>query len=435
MNQKLKKSLSIGIRVLLACVGIGIIIYAVVWTDHAVLDAGYNLPHGGILEKQTSFKVLEGTVAWQGDAEKSYVLAANQGDGTFTVPGSAVVDYKLGIINTLKGASIPMLVLGLLLVAPIYPIQTFRWRALLRARGLDVTAWQCFRLVMVGSFFNYCMPGTTGGDVLKAYYAARHSHRRTDSILSVLIDRVAGLAGLVILGGLAGLVLIIEYNAGWMEMPAEQYGLVSKVTGLVWLGMVCGVAGAGIYFSRRGRKLFKVDLIISKLPGKAIFQKIDQAAVAYRDHLGTAVTAILISVPVHFCLALSSALAGHALGMDHSYLLLMSVIPVLFLAGALPLTPQGVGVMEGLGLPLLVVTGKATANQVVGMLLLIRMFQIFYSMFGSIFLLKGDIHMRPAGLEEALEAEGEQVADVDTGHDQPRTTQHADTSAEPQPAT
>jgi len=40
MNQKLKKSLSIGIRVLLACVGIGSSIYGVVWTAQPALDAG-----------------------------------------------------------------------------------------------------------------------------------------------------------------------------------------------------------------------------------------------------------------------------------------------------------------------------------------------------------------------------------------------------------
>ena len=36
-----------------------------------------------------------------------------------------------------------------------------------------------------------------------------------------------------------------------------------------------------------------------------------------------------------------------------------------------------------------------TANQIVGMLLLVRIYQILLCMFGALFLLKGDIHIHP----------------------------------------
>ena len=70
-------------------------------------------------------------------------------------------------------------------------------------------------------------------------------------------------------------------------------------------------------------------------------------------------------------------------------------LPVLLIAGSVPLTYQGLGVMEGLGLLLLEQAGLATDNQVVGMLLLLRLFQVFYGLAGSVFMLSGDIHLHP----------------------------------------
>ena len=41
---------------------------------------------------------------------------------------------------------------------------------------------------MVGAFYNAFMPGTTGGDLVKAYYAAKHApERRTRAVISVLV--------------------------------------------------------------------------------------------------------------------------------------------------------------------------------------------------------------------------------------------------------
>ena len=56
-------------------------------------------------------------------------------------------------------------------------------------------------MVLIKSANNSFMPGSTGGDVVKAYYAAKHTIWRTRAILSVLIDRALGLLALIVLGG------------------------------------------------------------------------------------------------------------------------------------------------------------------------------------------------------------------------------------------
>ncbi len=297
-----------------------------------------------------------------------------------------------GILTILGEAERGWLVLALLMVLGIYPLQTLRWRLLLHARGIAVSWWRCLRLTMVGTFFNYCMPGTTGGDVVKAYYAARHSDRRADAVMSIIVDRVAGLVGLVLLAALAGLLILDD--------PAAR-----RVTAWVWMGLAAFLILAAFYLSVRLRRLTGLDRLIAKLPGRGLAQKADAAAVAFGNHKMTVVAAIALSVPVHLLLALATALSGLALGLEAPLLLLLTVIPVAFLGGALPISYQGLGIMEGIAIPLLVHAESTTASptQIVAMLLLIRLYQIIWSLSGAAFLLRGDIHIRAAEAGEAKE--------------------------------
>ncbi len=45
-----------------------------------------------------------------------------------------------------------------------------RWWWLLRVTGTDVSLWEALRFTWIGIFFNTAMPGSTGGDVVKALY-------------------------------------------------------------------------------------------------------------------------------------------------------------------------------------------------------------------------------------------------------------------------
>jgi hypothetical protein len=93
----------------------------------------------------------------------------------------------------------------LLLAVIVFPV-TFimvsaRWALLLRVLGIYISNSRTFVLTMVGLFYNNFLPGSTGGDLVKAAYAAKNTPKRTQVVLSVFIDRVIGLVALVILGG------------------------------------------------------------------------------------------------------------------------------------------------------------------------------------------------------------------------------------------
>ena len=383
----MKKHLLLGLRILLAAAGIAYIIWAVDWVDQVKYPAGTVGPNGQILADETVFKVSKGDYdPTDPEAVLTIQDPANGITGQVRVKDLDTDQHSPsfipGILTMIGQADLRLLALALMVLTPIYPILMVRWWLLLRARGLTVTLWKAFRLTMVGNFFNFCMPGTTGGDLVKAYYAAKRSDRRADAVMTVIVDRVAGLLGLVILAGAAGLFMLSNDTA-------------RKVTIYIWLGAATFMFGAGVYFSRRLRTGLKIDRLLRKMPMQGVLKKIDQAAVAYRDHRRIVFGSILVSVPVHVCLSMSTAFSGFALGMDLPLGLLLTVVPVLFLVGAVPISPQGIGVMELLAMELLHQPPFATANQIVGMLLMIRLNQMFFSVFGALFLLKGDIHLHP----------------------------------------
>ncbi len=389
----MKKMLSLVLKLTLAAAGIGYIVWTLTWSDQIAVPAGYTYPDGQVAGAK---EVLIVQAKDPGGAEGA-LLTHRPGDETVisirrSELGVTAKDlrFKPGIVTTMCGADVSLLLVGLLLILPVFPVQAFRWWLLMRCRGMDVPFARAMRLTMVGLFFNFCMPGMTGGDVVKAYYAAKGSGARGVAVMSVIFDRVAGLLGLILLAGIAGAVML--YRGG---LDGDTLRLVQIVTALIWLGFVGAVVGPLIYFSRRVRRGLGLDRLIGRLGPGHILVRIDDAALAYRDHKRVILACVLVSLPVHFCQALAAALAGRALGMGLDLGLMLTVLPVIFLAGSVPLTYQGLGVMEALAVAMLLTPGLATANQLVSMLVLIRLYLIAYALVGAVMMLRGDIHLFP----------------------------------------
>lgn len=385
----MKKHLFLILRLAVAAAGIGYIVWSLTWVDHVLVPAGTAV-HDRPLEADRAFPIVDGDAA-AFNAGLPVVVRTPGGPApadVWSVPvdgrgnGNGQCRFQPGIRTTLGGARPSLLLLGFLVLGPIFPIQALRWFLLLRARGLHVSFGRTFRLAMVGNFFNYCMPGSTGGDVVKAFYAARGSGRKADTVMSIIFDRATGMIGLLLVGGLAGLAMLGN--------PAAR-----AVAGTIWLLGLAVVAGGVVYFTPGIRRRLGLDWLLARLPGRSLLSSIDAAATAYRDHKGAVLAAIGLAMLVHTALVSGTTLAGYALGIGHPTGLMAAVIPLLLLGMTIPISYQGLGIMEGLGMPLLVAAPACTANQLIGMLLLLRLYMVTYSMLGALCLLGSDIRLQP----------------------------------------
>lgn len=84
-------------------------------------------------------------------------------------------------------------------------IQILRWYVLVRALDLPFTVSNAFRLGLVGAFYNSFLPGSVGGDLVKAYFIARdRPGKRASAVATVVADRLVGLFGLIWFSALCG---------------------------------------------------------------------------------------------------------------------------------------------------------------------------------------------------------------------------------------
>ena len=109
-----------------------------------------------------------------------------------------------------------------------------RWVLLLRVQGVFISQFQAIRLTYMGLFYNNFMPGAVGGDLLKGWYITHHSekHRRVEAAVTVFVDRIVGLIGMILVASVASLFvgseMGVETEGGWrLQVRWLVWGLLA----------------------------------------------------------------------------------------------------------------------------------------------------------------------------------------------------------------
>ncbi len=214
-----------------------------------------------------------------------------------------------------------------------------RWFLLVRALGIDFRLADAFRLGAVGLLLSQVSLGAIGGDLFKAVFIAREQPgKRTEAVASVVIDRGIGLyamllvasLGIAIVGDVGSTGALLRTLAGFI------FGLAVVGTLGVGLLMVPAVTGPAM------RKwLHNVPAI-----GHTLSRLLDAAA-AYRHRRGTLFAAIALACCTHVLLVLAIWSVGRGLPVQAPSLAETFLVgPLSQCAGAIPLTPGGLGTFE-----------------------------------------------------------------------------------------
>lgn len=390
----MKKHLGWMIRMLIAALGVAYILYTLTWTDKVWLPPGYTAYEqvsGG--EHGRAFEIYE-------EKDDAYWIGFYPDPGASRISYRAWIDkselgtghdqpqFKPSFLTIVRQADAKLLLLGGLLFIPIVLLATLRWWRLMRARGIDVGPGRVGRLTLAGYFFNLCMPGTTGGDVMKAFYAAKGTQQRADAVVSIAIDRLCGLVGLVLLVGIIGLLSLDD-------------PLIRKLTIAMWCGLFTLFACAWLYTSPTLRSRLKLGAKLGNLPGAKIIRNLDTWVTAYRRHLGTLAAAIGLSVVIHICLASAMSLAGFAMGVDQPMLYLLGVIPIVLMLWSLPVSgPLGLGPLDYVAVQLVVANSATTDQQAVMMFVAFRLYLVAVGLAGSLAML--GLGAKPDAAPEAV---------------------------------
>jgi hypothetical protein len=260
-------------------------------------------------------------------------------------------------------------------------------------------------LNMVGAFYNTLFAlGSTGGDVAKAYYAAKHTTHRTRAVMSVLVDRAMGLLALVILGGA---MAALQYR---QSVDCQRVANVSALLiGVTALGLL-------LFYCRPLRRRSGLHWVLARLPMQRFVHNAVHAMELYGRRPGQMGLVLLMCFPVHIITIVSATFAAHAFGITadkvpNTYYWV--IIPVITLVGAIPISPQGMGVMEFFAIKLLTAHHPVSGGQALALVMAVRLAQVFWNLLAGVFVLRGGYHAPTEAEQHELEVEVDTEDDED----------------------
>jgi uncharacterized protein (TIRG00374 family) len=287
----------------------------------------------------------------------------------------------VGVAALLRKASqnnLWLLILAMLIFPITYILTAVRWHELLKALDIHIGLALTFTLNMVGAFYNTFMPGSTGGDVLKAIYVSHLTEHRTRAVMSVLIDRIIGLIALIIIGSIAA-------ATQWHVPQCRHIAIVS------FFILACTALGLLVFFQPTLRRLFLLDWIIIRLPKQKQVQNALKVLEIYRRRPGLVLLALVVTFPVHITVICSAMFAAMAFGLRLPPSYYWAIVPVIVLVGSIPISPQGAGVMEYFAIRLTESRG-ATVSEAFALTMSIRLVQILWNLTGAYFVFRGHFH-------------------------------------------
>ena len=98
------------------------------------------------------------------------------------------------------------LLLSLLLSILNFWLVSIRWRSILKARSqVEIPMIGMLKITWIGQFFSSVLPGSVSGDLIKILYVQKYEKSFSKKFLfaSILIDRLMGLSGLILLVGIS----------------------------------------------------------------------------------------------------------------------------------------------------------------------------------------------------------------------------------------
>jgi uncharacterized membrane protein YbhN (UPF0104 family) len=208
----------------------------------------------------------------------------------------------------------------------------------MRVQGISLSWFRVWQLVMIGMFYNLFLPGGTGGDLVKIFYAVREAPKSKSAVfLSVVVDRLAGMFALILVSSGVFLVFFKELTA----LPMVRGFTVA----------VCVIFAATLVLVAVGLIVDRFHLasrIPATMPGHAAILDTARAFSVYARDWKAVVAAVLISLPLNLFIFSGAIFAATAFPGNPGPAAMTSVIPVVNTISALPISLAGIGVREKL---------------------------------------------------------------------------------------
>lgn len=240
------------------------------------------------------------------------------------------------VARAMTGADLWPLALAVSLALVDRVLMAVRWIALLSGIVVDrrPPVGRLVEIFLVSTFLGTFLPASIGGDAVRAYALSRDRVRAADAVASVFMDRMLGVASLLVLGVVGA----------WLARDVASSAAV--LAALAVTAGACAVTTAMIFSERVGTWSAS---IVRLLPVAAVQRAADDVVVAVRRYSrchGRLLSVLAASVAVQVLRVLQAYLLGRSLGLTAGLSVYFAFVPLILLIMLLPVTINGLGTSQ-----------------------------------------------------------------------------------------
>lgn len=280
------------------------------------------------------------------------------------------------IREAVRGANLAWLLAAILLAGAQVAFASLRWQSLLRVQEIALSLRDTVRLTMIGHFFNAFLPGSTGGDFARIYYASRVApNQKAAAALSVVYDRFVGVIVLLLIGCSLCLPLYPIFSQSALVREILLFFLLIAA-GILLFALLAWLLPSLL----RWRPFWLME---RHAPLHRLLEELSHALLRFTADRSSTARAALFSVGAHSTTFGFAWCVATALHLPIPFWILAAMLAVVSVLDAIPISISGLGVREGL-LVLFFQPLGLTSAQAVTFSLLFFGTMLFWSFAGGI---------------------------------------------------
>jgi uncharacterized protein (TIRG00374 family) len=280
------------------------------------------------------------------------------------------------VTNTYAHVHFTDLLIGLSLGMLGVIFSSYLWHRLVQAENIQADMSHLTRLYLIGVAFSNFLPTSMGGDALKAYYVGRDSGNMPGSASAVVMARITGFFGMMLMA----IPVLIFLHASFNGLLVQRFLLLS----LLYLSSFGGALVVAAFLPKIQQKYVKGTWATNKIVLKAF--ETGSALLLSFKRPRTLAESIMFGFLFWITNCLNYYEYAVALGVQTPFRFYLLAVPFIGIIGALPISISGYGVREGL-VEYLYSTIHVPTSTALSVVLLMDMQRILFSLLGGLLFL------------------------------------------------
>jgi uncharacterized protein (TIRG00374 family) len=254
------------------------------------------------------------------------------------------------LTGALKHADRGLIAAAWLVMLASNVLGAYQWGRLLDAVEIRIPIWKVCSYYHVGLFFNNFLPANIGGDIARVADASRYGPTRAAAISTVVVDRLIGTVALAGLALVSTLPAIDRFHLTVVYLAVVGFFAISMT--LVWAVF-------------HPRLLPGLERLLSRIGLGALRPHLDELAARlqhFRDRRHLLFWLLVVAITVQLCRVGVHILVARALGLTVPIPYFFLFVPLLAVIVSLPISFNGIGLREGMGIVLFGMVGLDRAS-------------------------------------------------------------------------